>query len=252
MSALRAGSEPPLSTADGVVDAARALLDKLAARARTVSSDEGFSRSPLRNLAAWVHSTFKMNGVALDARLGELEASQRARQGDYPAAVAQADICFQLKLRMDVGVFSASGGNGGSAESARHTKVVHERAAANMMCRGRYQDIDDHREALTRATTALKSKLCGVSNDQWCFAPSLNAQHNGHEALNKRKRSAAADEVVGKEADDAEEQQREQQRHEKRQVCIPQPHLHYVSPVRPFLHYTSPVRPHDLHYVSPV
>ena len=60
MSALRGGSEPPLSTADGVVDAARALLDKLAARARTVSSDEGFSRSPLRSLAAWMHSTFKM------------------------------------------------------------------------------------------------------------------------------------------------------------------------------------------------
>ena len=139
-------------------------------------------------------------------------------------------------LRMDVGVFSASGGNGGSAESARHTKVAHERAAANLMCRGRYQDVDDHREALTRATTALKSKLCGVSNDQWYFAPSLNAQHNGHEALNKRKRSAAADEVVEKEVaeevGDAEEQQREQQQHEQRQVCIPQPHLHYVSPVQ--------------------
>jgi hypothetical protein len=65
-----------------VVDAARALLDRLAARPWTVSSDEGFSRSPLRSLAVWVHSTFKMNGVALDARLRELEERQQALLGE--------------------------------------------------------------------------------------------------------------------------------------------------------------------------
>jgi hypothetical protein len=36
------------------------------------------------------------------------------------------------------------------------------------------------------------------------------------------------------------------------QVCIPQPHLHYVSPVQPHLHYVSPVQPFLHHYVPPV
>jgi hypothetical protein len=81
MSALGWGSASPLSTANGVVDAARALLDKHAVRARPVSSDEGFSRSPLRSLAEWVHSAFKMNGVALDARLRELAERQSQIQG---------------------------------------------------------------------------------------------------------------------------------------------------------------------------